>query len=94
LRTSCWLLPQNEQYSVFFESPPLLLTLLICLIPTAPPPGRSVVEGQRAIYGLNASLPSLLARSRNSVPTTTQKNAAIRLCPDEAKPSKINIGLT
>src|SRR5437868_4329053 len=21
--TSCWLLPQNEQYSVFFESPPL-----------------------------------------------------------------------
>src|SRR4051795_13765052 len=22
LRTSCWLLPQNEQYSVLFESPP------------------------------------------------------------------------
>jgi hypothetical protein len=21
LRTSCWLLPQNEQYSVFLESP-------------------------------------------------------------------------
>src|SRR5437762_2572658 len=30
LRTSCWLLPQNEQYSVFLESPPPLLpTLLI-----------------------------------------------------------------
>src|SRR3954447_14743567 len=29
LRTSCWLLPQNEQYSVFLESPPLLLTLLM-----------------------------------------------------------------
>src|SRR6201981_4011571 len=27
LRTSCWLLPQNEQYSVFFES--LAPTLLI-----------------------------------------------------------------
>src|SRR3954453_19504632 len=27
LRTSCWLLPQNEQYSVFFES--LVPTLLI-----------------------------------------------------------------
>jgi hypothetical protein len=26
LRTSCWLLPQNDQYSVFFEStPPILL---------------------------------------------------------------------
>src|SRR5258708_36849866 len=23
LRTSCWLLPQNEQYRVFLESPPL-----------------------------------------------------------------------
>src|SRR5690606_31217121 len=29
LRTSCWLLPQKEQYSVFLESPPPLLTLLI-----------------------------------------------------------------
>src|SRR6185295_9110450 len=25
--TSCWLLPQNEQYSVFFESPPLDLVI-------------------------------------------------------------------
>src|SRR6201747_1509032 len=32
LRTSCWLLPQKEQYRVFLESPPLLpLTLLISL---------------------------------------------------------------
>src|SRR5690606_34341404 len=29
LRTSCWLLPQNEQYRVFLESPPPLLTLLM-----------------------------------------------------------------
>ena len=34
LRTSCWLLPQNEQYSVFLES--LVPTLLIhCLRPTS-----------------------------------------------------------
>src|SRR5437868_11485549 len=25
--TSCWLLPQKEQYSVFFESPPLALVI-------------------------------------------------------------------
>src|ERR1700712_1079095 len=32
LRTSCWLLPQKEQYRGFLESPPLLpLTLLISL---------------------------------------------------------------
>ena len=30
LRTSCWLLPQNEQYSVLFESPPP--TLLIAIL--------------------------------------------------------------
>jgi hypothetical protein len=28
LRTSCWLLPQNEQYSVPFESPPVTLAIL------------------------------------------------------------------
>src|SRR4051794_25448003 len=28
LRTSCWLLPQNEQYSVFLESPPLDLVIV------------------------------------------------------------------
>jgi hypothetical protein len=27
LRTSCWDLPQNEQYRVFFESPDLLMRL-------------------------------------------------------------------
>ena len=39
LRTSCWLLPQNEQYSVFFASPLLelailLLRSLVCLFHT------------------------------------------------------------
>src|ERR1700757_3947841 len=33
--TSCWLLPQKEQYSVFFESPPLDL-----VIATPSPPGK------------------------------------------------------
>src|ERR1700688_2716491 len=27
LRTSCWLLPQKEQYSVFLDSPPLALLI-------------------------------------------------------------------
>src|ERR1700712_346039 len=32
LRTSCWLFPQNEQYSVFFESlvPILLIPISVC----------------------------------------------------------------
>src|ERR1700687_3723648 len=34
LRTSCWLLPQNEQYSVLFESLPA--TLLILSFPSIP----------------------------------------------------------
>src|SRR5688572_28429348 len=29
LRTSCWLLPQNEQYSVFLLSPPPLPLILL-----------------------------------------------------------------
>src|SRR5690606_18855563 len=37
LRTSCWLLPQKEQYSVFLESPPLLLILLISHVLSVPP---------------------------------------------------------
>src|SRR6266478_4807380 len=28
LRTSCWLLPQKEQYSVFLDSPPLALLIV------------------------------------------------------------------
>src|SRR5215472_10335521 len=31
--TSCWLLPQNEQYSVFFESPPLDLVIAAPSLP-------------------------------------------------------------
>src|SRR5260221_3827264 len=39
LRTSCWLLPQNEQYRVFFESPPptLLIPLSVALRRSARP---------------------------------------------------------
>src|SRR4029450_1511979 len=29
LRTSCWLLPQKEQYRVFLESPPLALLFIV-----------------------------------------------------------------
>src|ERR671915_327605 len=35
--TSCWLLPQNEQYSVFFESLPLDFVIAT---PSADPAGR------------------------------------------------------
>src|SRR5690606_24026751 len=48
LRTSCWLLPQNEQYSVFFESPPPLLTLLMLQTLSVPLfPRRSCAQPQR-----------------------------------------------
>src|SRR5262245_19957469 len=40
LRTSCWLLPQNEQYSVFFESLPLDLLI-------GPPLGRAPYSSSR-----------------------------------------------
>src|SRR5690606_33144851 len=36
LRTSCWLLPQNEQYRVFLESPPLNLVIPAPLSGPAP----------------------------------------------------------
>ncbi len=44
--TSCWLLPQKEQYSVFFESP--LLDLVIATPSPAP---------HRAAAGLSAKAP-------------------------------------
>src|SRR5690606_41039832 len=44
LRTSCWLLPQKEQYRVFLVSP--LLALVISAPDRRPPPGRPV--GRRA----------------------------------------------
>jgi len=39
LRTSCWLLPQNEQYKVFFESPPedLFIPTPSPLVPASAP---------------------------------------------------------
>jgi hypothetical protein len=35
LRTSCWLLPQNEQYRVFFESLPPTLLIPLSVAPLA-----------------------------------------------------------
>src|SRR5690606_41774765 len=58
LRTSCWLFPQNEQYSVFLESPPLLLILLMLFQPFRPCPRQRGARTLRAcIHGGNAPLP-------------------------------------
>src|ERR1700731_2683676 len=52
LRTSCWLLPQNEQYSVFFES--LVPTLLIPVsVRRSVPSARSLHSGTFRQYCLN-----------------------------------------
>src|SRR5271155_1666708 len=37
--TSCWLLPQKEQYSVFLESPPLDLVIAAPSLPKRQPDG-------------------------------------------------------
>src|SRR4029077_7225553 len=49
LRTSCWFLPQNEQKSIFLESPPAALLILALRQSQAPapcsystPPARSL----------------------------------------------------
>jgi hypothetical protein len=48
LRTSCWLLPQNEQYSVFLES--LVPTLLILVsVRRSIPSARSPYSGTTRI---------------------------------------------
>src|SRR6185369_4831232 len=52
LRTSCWLLPQKEQYSVFLESPPVDLVI-------GPDPSSS----KRAVVSL-VSLTHMLAKAR------------------------------
>src|SRR5580698_3346185 len=43
--TSCWLLPQKEQYSVFFESPPLDLVIAA---PSLPEPDRAAETAEPA----------------------------------------------
>src|SRR3546814_14855541 len=56
LRTSCWLLPQNEQYRVFLESPPLNLVMPTPLRGPAPgatcpvPSNRHHKEPRRATH--------------------------------------------
>jgi len=52
--TSCWLLPQNEQYKVFFESPPLSFVMstpsqdLICNDTGRFPQVSTYLEGRRS----------------------------------------------
>src|SRR4029453_11623192 len=50
LRTSCWLLPQNEQYRVFFESlpPTLLIPLSVTQRRSPSPQGRSLSSSTHA----------------------------------------------
>src|SRR5215471_6425099 len=57
--TSCWLLPQNEQYSVFFESPPL--DLVIATPSSAVTPARRPRPVFSRLNG-RAQEPRLLAR--------------------------------
>src|ERR1700692_670547 len=76
LRTSCWLLPQNEQYSVFLES--LVPTLLILVsvrrsIPSAQPPHSGT---QRH---------SVLDRAK-SVPKKALAPDAMRVAPNSNLP--------
>src|SRR6202045_1282785 len=65
LRTSCWLLPQNEQYSVFFES--LVPTLLILVsVRRSIPSARSLHSGKYRPRVLDRakSVPKKTLRSR------------------------------
>src|SRR3982074_1744004 len=65
LRTSCWLLPQNEQYSVFLES--LVPTLLILFsFRRSIPPGRSPYSGnyRHRVLDRAKSVPKKALRSR------------------------------
>src|SRR4030081_3477747 len=75
LRTSCWLLPQNEQYSVFFES--LVPTLLILLsVRRSVPSAGSPHSGTCRQYHLNRA---------KSVPEKTPFSKV----PSESRPTRI-----
>src|SRR5271154_3373923 len=65
LRTSCWLLPQNEQYSVFLES--LVPTLLILIsVRHSIPYARSPYSGnyRHRVLDRAKSVPKKTLRSR------------------------------
>src|SRR5258706_15743054 len=65
LRASCWLLPQNEQYSVFLES--LVPTLLILIsVRRSIPSARSLHSGTCRHRGVDRakSVPKKTLRSR------------------------------
>src|SRR6185437_5622498 len=84
LRTSCWLLPQNEQYSVFLES--LVPTLLIPISVR-----RSISSAQLTYSGTNRRLG--LNRA-NSVPKKTQhsKCPTARISCHRSRPRLANHG--
>src|SRR5258705_1464801 len=65
LRTSCWLLPQNEQYSVFLES--LVPTLLILIsVRRSIPSAQSLHSGtgRHRVVDRAKSVPKKTLRSR------------------------------
>src|SRR4051812_14752557 len=74
LRTSCWLLPQNEQYKVFFESlPPTLL------IPLSVTPWRDFQRPVVVPYLTAATLKNRSVAGThfiNSIPNTHPQNTS------------------
>src|ERR1700738_317955 len=69
LRTSCWLLPQNEQYSVFLES--LVPTLLILVsVRRSIPSARSLYSGTYRHRVLDRA---------KTVPKKTLRSDAVRI---------------
>src|SRR6266513_1926415 len=72
-RTSCWLLPQNEQYSVFLESLVPTLLILVSVRPRSPYSGtyRRKVKIEQNPYQKSPYTPNAtwLAANSNLLPS-------------------------
>src|SRR4051795_11244617 len=81
LRTSCWLLPQNEQYRVFFASPPaVLLILRLRLSPIFPAPQTLPGPIGRAIGTIGTCLScQLQVQSNRSVAAVAGRSRSLGL---------------
>src|SRR6202000_45981 len=79
LRTSCWLLPQNEQYSVFLES--LAPTLLIHFSVRSSIPKSSGLNS-----GIHRHIVQKVQRQWSKICT---KNGPIYLMPPESRSTRI-----
>src|SRR5580704_12625184 len=78
LRTSCWLLPQNEQYKVFLES--LLPTLLILRLHR-----RVAAHGEPVIRPMNLTGGPLRVRSTKATPHRCALGRVRPVDPSEAR---------